>query len=149
VGARSQRTGLVDAGVARPADKKSGVAATVTQHKRIGMKRLLFALAALAGAFACAGSDAAPTATPAPACQTNVTASVSFENREASSALAVVWDGSTIATLGAGQTSQKFTVAAIIPHSLTFKFANSNVVACSTSTPTLAVCSNLVYWCPG
>jgi hypothetical protein len=119
------------------------------------MRRLLPAafaavLAAL-GALACGGPDTAPTpaAPPVAACQTNVTASVSFQNRETSSALAVVWDGAIIATLGAGQTSQSFSVAAIIPHSLSYKFANTNVLACSTGTPTLAVCSNNSYWCPG
>jgi hypothetical protein len=96
---------------------------------------------------ACAGSTKSPTS-PASACQTNNTATVTFENRSASGlTYSVVWDGSTWTTLAPSVKSAEYTVAAGVQHTLTFKIANSNELACSTSTPTLAQCSSANYWC--
>lgn len=79
-------------------------------------------------------------------CAANGTAQVQFSNRSASSTYSIVWDGSTMATLAPGVTSEFYTVAAG-SHTLAFKYSNSANYACSESTPNLAQCSSMVYWC--
>lgn len=80
-------------------------------------------------------------------CEANNTASVRFINKTGTSqTYSVVWDGSVITTLGAGATSEYFTVAAG-QHTLHFMIANSTAEACTQSTPNLAVCSSMEYWC--
>ncbi len=79
-------------------------------------------------------------------CAVNSTAQVQFSNRSASSTYSVVWDGSVMETLAPGVTSEFFTVAAG-EHTLEFKYANGSTSACSLSTPNLAQCSSMVYWC--
>lgn len=79
-------------------------------------------------------------------CAVNSTAQVQFSNRSASSTYSVVWDGSVVTTLAPGVTSEFFTVAAG-DHTLAFKYSNSANLACTESTPNLAQCSSMVYWC--
>lgn len=79
-------------------------------------------------------------------CAVNGTAQVQFSNRSANSTYSIVWDGSVMATLAPGVTSEFFTVAAG-NHTLTFKYSNSSDLACTESTPNLAQCSSMVYWC--
>jgi len=79
-------------------------------------------------------------------CAANGTAQIQFSNRSANSTYSVVWDGSITATLAPGVTSEFMTVAAG-DHTLEFRYANSSTSACSVSTPVLAQCSSMVYWC--
>ena len=99
----------------------------------------------------CGGSSAAPTpvvpSVVVPACQTNNTATVTLGNTSVNSTYTVSWDGSTRVTLGPGQSSPVYTEAAGVPHTLTFRFSNSSLLACSTSSPTLAQCSSNTYTC--
>lgn len=79
-------------------------------------------------------------------CETNNTAKVRFMNKTGSSlTYSVVWDGSTLTTLGPGQTSDYFEVAAG-SHTLHFMIANGGE-ACTQSAPVLAQCNNYEYWC--
>ncbi len=97
-----------------------------------------------------ATTPTAPTTPPVAACQSNNTATVSFENKSnTNSTYTIVWDGSTRTTIAPGQTSSTYTEAAGVQHSLQFKFTNSNNPACTTSSPTLAQCSVHVYNCTG
>lgn len=92
----------------------------------------------------------APTPTPAavPACQTNNTAEISFENRSNSNTTYyVLWDGSNLLTLAPGQKSDPRTVAAGVQHTLVFRISNTNSNACTPSTPTLPQCSSNTYSC--
>lgn len=80
-------------------------------------------------------------------CEANETAKVRFLNKTGTSqTYSVVWDGSVITTLGPGATSEYYTVAAG-QHTLHFMLANSTTSACTPSTPNLAVCSSMEYWC--
>ncbi|MBZ0100148.1 MAG: calcium-binding EGF-like domain-containing protein [Taibaiella sp.] len=80
-------------------------------------------------------------------CEANETARVRFINKTGTSqTYSVLWDGSVITTLGPGATSEYYTVAAGL-HTLHFKIANSSTEACTISTPNLAVCSSMEYWC--
>src|SRR5688572_25142988 len=67
-------------------------------------------------------------------CEANNTAKVRFQNKTGSSlTYSVVWDGSTLTTIGPGVTSEYFTVAAG-QHTLHFMVANSgNQEACTIS----------------
>ena len=114
------------------------------------MRRML-ALVVCVAALSCGGTTSSPTTPTTPtvsACQSNNTATVTFENRSASNkTYTVVWDGSNLTTLAPTQKSQAYTVAAGVQHTLTFKVTNSSALACSTSSPTLAQCSSNNYWC--
>ncbi|MBW7914375.1 MAG: calcium-binding EGF-like domain-containing protein [Taibaiella sp.] len=80
-------------------------------------------------------------------CEANETAKVRFINKTGTSqTYSVVWDGSVITTLGPGATSEYYTVASG-QHTLHFMIANSTTSACTPSTPNLAVCSSMEYWC--
>jgi hypothetical protein len=80
-------------------------------------------------------------------CEANETAKVRFINKTGTSqTYSVLWDGSVITTLGPGATSEYYTVAAG-QHTLHFMIANSTTSACTPSTPNLAVCSSMEYWC--
>ena len=83
----------------------------------------------------------------APACETNNTATTSFQNKSTtSSTYNVVLDGSTIVSyLAAGATSASSTVAAG-SHTIQFKLLNGNA-ACSPAYPSLAQCSSYSYSC--
>jgi hypothetical protein len=79
-------------------------------------------------------------------CEANNTAKVRFINKTGSSlTYSVVWDGSTLTTLGPGQTSEYYEVAAG-EHKLHFMIANGGE-ACTESSPVLAQCSSMEYWC--
>jgi hypothetical protein len=80
-------------------------------------------------------------------CEANNTAQVRFQNKTgASKTYSVVWDGSTLTTLAPGATSEYYTVAAGT-HTLHFMYANTTTEACTQSSPVLAVCSSMEYWC--
>jgi hypothetical protein len=80
-------------------------------------------------------------------CEANNTAQVRFSNKTGTSlTYSVVWDGSTLTTIGPGSTSDYYTVAAGT-HTLHFMIANSSNEACTISSPVLAVCDAEEYWC--
>lgn len=80
-------------------------------------------------------------------CEANHTAKVRFINKTGNSqTYSVLWDGSVITTLQPGATSDYYTVAAG-QHTLHFMIANSSTEACTQSTPNLAACSSMEYWC--
>jgi hypothetical protein len=84
-----------------------------------------------------------------PACQTQNTATVFFENRtNTNRTYDIVWDGVQIATVTPAQ-RQVFVVAANVPHTMGFQLTNSSALACSQSTPTLVVCTDNSYFCTG
>lgn len=114
------------------------------------MKRLLF-LVGVVVVSAC-GSDSAPVVvapTPIiPACQSQNTATVYFQNRSASNlTYDVLWDGSKLTTVAPGKDSQVYTFAANIPHTLRFQFTNTSLAACNQSTPVLTICTATFYGC--
>ncbi len=82
-----------------------------------------------------------------PDCEKNNTASVVFENRTTNKVYDVVWDGSKIDVLAAGEKSKTYTMAAGVQHTLDFKYSNTNTNACTQSTPTLAKCDSKIFWC--
>jgi hypothetical protein len=102
------------------------------------------------GLVAAAGCSKSPDVAtgPIPACQTNGTGLVVFENLSATnSSYDVIWDGATVATIGPGQNSRTFLYPAG-QHMLTYKVTNSSTIACATATTTLAACANpSVYSC--
>ncbi|MCH8288782.1 MAG: DUF4397 domain-containing protein [Candidatus Marinimicrobia bacterium] len=84
------------------------------------------------------------------ACEVNQTAQVRFTNlSNTSKTHDVIWDGSKIATVSPGDTTNFFTVTANIEHTLQFKFTNTSDPACTESTPILAQCSFPIFWCTG
>lgn len=100
-----------------------------------------------AGACICpSGYTGTRCETKVQSCVVNNTAEVQFSNRSSSSTYTVVWDGSVWTTLAPGVTSSTYTVAAG-SHTLEFRYSNSNTAACTASTPVLAQCSSMVYWC--
>ncbi len=110
------------------------------------------AILALVTLFVSAGACGSTTTPTAPkntvaACETNHTATVRFENRSVSTTMDVVWDGSKMATVAPGQTTEAREIAAGL-HTLVFMVTNTTNWACTPSTPNLAQCSNMRYWCP-
>ncbi len=84
------------------------------------------------------------------ACEVNQTAQVRFTNlSNTNSTHDVIWDGSKIATIAPGDTTNYFTVTANIEHTLQFKFTNTSDPACTESKPILAQCSFHTFWCTG
>jgi hypothetical protein len=79
-------------------------------------------------------------------CVTNNTAEVQFSNRSSSATYTIMWDGYIITTLAAGATSSTYTVASG-QHTLEFRYSNSSTSACTPSTPVLAQCSSMEFWC--
>ena len=115
------------------------------------MRVLTAALVLAVLGTACGGDDkspAAPTPPPAPACQTNNTATVTFENRFTSGTIDVIWDGGKTLTLSAGQKSQPMTVAAGVAHTLGFQWTNTSAWACTPGSPVLTQCGSQNYYCP-
>ena len=107
--------------------------------------RFIVVISALAGAIGCASPSE-----PSSSCRTNDTGTVSFQNQSnTNSTYDIVWDGSYIATISPGQTSRDFEVAAGVQHTLQFKKTNTNALACTASTPTVAQCSIHTYSCTG
>ena len=84
------------------------------------------------------------------ACEVNQTAQVRFTNlSNTNSTHDVIWDGSKIATIAPGDTTNYFTVTANIEHTLQFKFTNTSDPACTESKPILAQCRFNIFWCTG
>jgi hypothetical protein len=76
----------------------------------------------------------------------NNTGNVQFSNRSSGSTYDVLWDGYIITTLAPGVTSDFFVVAAGA-HTLVFRYSNTSNNSCTPSTPSVAQCSSMVYWC--
>jgi hypothetical protein len=106
-------------------------------------------LAILVSACGGASTPTSPEVPAAPVCQTNNTARVFFENRFRDVTLDIAWDGVKVATLGPAAQSPALTVAAGTPHTMRFLIANTPDLACQDSTPILASCSTMTYFCPG
>lgn len=93
-------------------------------------------------------SKSTTTTTTTPACQTNNTATVYFQNQATTTSYDVNWDGSKIVfNLAPGATSSTFTVSAGVDHTLTFMRAGTTNAACNTSYPNIAQCTAWHYWC--
>jgi hypothetical protein len=105
----------------------------------------LFSVVAYTG---CVKTETAkPSTSTTQPCESNNTAQVRFVNKTGSSTTySVVWDGSTLTTVAPGATSDYYTVAAG-QHTLHFMIANSTSEACTQSTPNLAKCTSMEYWC--
>ena len=105
-------------------------------------------------AVGCGGSSPNnPSATPVipqvAQCVSSNTATVTFQNREVSETIDLVFDGTKFTTLSPGATSSPKTVVAGIQHSVEWKLTNSNLHTCSTSAPSFVQCTNVAMWCPG
>ena len=88
------------------------------------------------------------TPVPIPDCQKNNTSKVFFINKSTTGkSYDVVWDGSVFYTLLPNEQSDTMTVSAQIAHSLIFKVAGTNTIACSESNPILTQCGLHWYWC--
>jgi hypothetical protein len=112
------------------------------------MKRFVLVAALFLTAGCGSSSPVAPTTPPVPACQTNNTATVYFQNRSASNlTYDVLWDGSRLTTIAPGKDSQVYTFAANVTHSLRFQFTNTSLLACAASTPILTTCGQANYGC--
>lgn len=113
------------------------------------MRRLIVLVALLAAGCGSSSSPVAPTPV-VPTCQSQNTATVYFQNRSNSNlTYDIVWDGTKIATVAPGADSQVFTYAANIQHSMIFRFTNTSVLACNSSTPVLTTCAAAFYGCSG
>ena len=107
----------------------------------------LFSMVAYMGCTKTTTSPSNNTTTTTLPCESNNTAQVRFVNKTGTSTTySVVWDGSTITTVAPGATSDYYTVAAG-QHTLHFMVANSSAEACTQSTPNLAKCTSMEYWC--
>jgi hypothetical protein len=105
-------------------------------------------LAVLVASCGGSKSPAAPTPAPIPACQANNTAKVYFLNRSVSNTTyTIVWDGANLVTVGPGQDSQTFDVAAGVTHTLRFNITNTNIQACNPAQPVLTQCATQWYSC--
>jgi hypothetical protein len=116
------------------------------------MKRFAVAiLAALSLSLVLISCSDSPTAPTKQLCETNNTAQITFENRYTGQSIDVVWDNSrlSLSPLAPGQKSAEVTVSASVSHTLLFRKAGTNEVACAQSSPNLAQCSTYNYWCPG
>jgi hypothetical protein len=111
---------------------------------------LVFVVALMLGYPACQQATPTQPDPPAPvipACQTNNTADITFQNKSGHSyTYDVIWDGSLLTTLGPGATSKVYTEAAG-SHTLHFMISNSRSQACTESSPVLAQCQSYTYWC--
>lgn len=95
----------------------------------------------------CSGKNPAAPA-PIPACQTNNTATLTLSNTSTTNTTQThTIDGITAATLAPGQSSQPFTLAAGVAHTVTSKVTNTNAVACNPATPILIQCENRTISC--
>lgn len=113
--------------------------------------KLALSMFAIVVLTACSGSKSpvapAPIVPVVPECQAHNTATITFGNQSINSTYTIAWDGTIVATLGPGQYSKVFTEAAGVAHLMQFKYSNSNLNACSSSTPTLVQCSTNSYSC--
>jgi hypothetical protein len=119
------------------------------------MKRIACVIISVVAVGCGSSSPTAPAvATPppvvVPACQSQNTGSVYFQNRSTSSlTYDVIWDGAKLTTLGPNADSQIYVFAANIQHSLVFRFTNTSTLACNASTPVLTTCGATFYGCSG
>lgn len=103
----------------------------------------------LVGLFACQNSTAPEPETPIPDCERYDTGTVTFQNKSVNNyTYNVIWDGSLLTTLGPGETSAAYTVAAG-KHSLTFKISNTGRQACNPANPVIVRCQAHGYSCSG
>lgn len=94
-------------------------------------------------------SETAPTpVTPKPACETNNTAKVQYQNRSNISATYDIFiDGGKAATIAPAADSAIFDVAAGVQHTILFRYTNTTNSACAPFTPALAQCSSTAFSC--
>ncbi len=94
-----------------------------------------------------------PEPEPAPeriACEVNNTGQMRFVNDSSSGkTYHIGLNGVRIETLAPGEESSFHTVASGKKHTLVFQVANSNSLACNTSTPIIAQCDRRVFSCRG
>lgn len=114
------------------------------------MKHLI--LVAAIAVSACGSSPAPVAPTPVvpvvPACQSQNTATVYFQNRStANLTYDIIWDGSKLTTVTPAKDSIVYTFAANVQHSLRFQYTNTSTLACSASTPVLTTCGSFFYGC--
>lgn len=109
------------------------------------MKKYVVIGVILFGVVGCTKNPVAPE--PVPACERNNTGTLTVGNRSLGTTYTIVINGSSVATLSPGSSSQPFTLAAGVPHVLDFFVANTTRLACSTSLVTLAQCSNTGRTC--
>jgi hypothetical protein len=84
-----------------------------------------------------------------PDCEKNSTGTVYFiNNSNTNKTYDIIWDGSLWATVTPNGRSATFTVASG-QHTLLFRFTNTTTQACTSSTPNIAICSNVYYSCSG
>lgn len=114
------------------------------ERNRRRAHRYVILLPALVSLVAC-GNDSAPSKA-APACQSNNTAIITFENRTTNRTHDLYLDNGKIALLGPGQTSQPVTVAAAVQHSVVWFYTNTSLAACVVN-PIPATCSTTHYFC--
>lgn len=109
------------------------------------MKRLILLVAL--GAIGCGDSPTAPTQPVAPACQTQNTAALVFENRSPLNfTYDVYMDGANVASLAPTRLSATQTVVAGVQHRVLFFVTNTTILAC-TVTPIPLACSTTTYFC--
>lgn len=116
---------------------------------KIRVGYVLFFLVGLLLFSSCGGGDTptTPAAPAKPACETNHTATIRFQNQTTRNlTYDIIFDGSRVATIGPGTTSQTFTVNAGT-HTILFKVTNTNITACYESSPNIAQCSDHTYSC--
>lgn len=113
------------------------------------MARILMVLIT-ATLFTWCGADAPPTPIappPAPACQTNNTAILRFENRSSSNRTYDVFvDNARVATIAPTQLSADHVVVAGVRHIVDFFYTNTAVRACVID-PIPVRCSTQTYFC--
>jgi hypothetical protein len=112
-------------------------------------RNVALVIAVLTGA--CGGEDkspAAPTPAPVPTCQTNNTATATFENRFTTGTLDILLNGAKIVTIAPGTKSNPFTVAAGVMQTVVWQWTNTTAWACTPTTPVLTQCSSVTYYCP-
>ena len=114
------------------------------------MRRLtLFAL--LATTIACGSSSptapTAPTPPPPPAipaCQSQHTASATFQNR-GNSTIDVVLDGGVLGSLAPQASGLTRTIASGVAHSVVFQLTNTRVSLCANFNPIPVECGTPIY----
>jgi hypothetical protein len=87
-----------------------------------------------------------PPPPPPPDCEVYDTATVVFMNESRYSTYSVVWDGSSLGSIGPAQSLRREGLAAG-PHTLAFKFANTGRLACNQASPVLVACETRCFSC--
>jgi hypothetical protein len=111
-------------------------------HTRVGLVLLT---------SACGSSPAVPTPTPVAVvtdCQQRNSALVTLENRSTTNSTYTIPVGRQHSDGPRARTTEHtYTKAASVAHTMQFRYTNTSLAACSTSTPTLVQCSTNTYWC--